>query len=65
MLIGERPRPLNSAQATKSRPKWWPEPVPVSTVIASWSGNCPFEPFWLPFDFPAVTATGGVHAAAP
>jgi hypothetical protein len=63
--MGERPEPLNSAQATNSRPKWCPAPVPVSTAMLSWSGRCPLLPFWVPFDLPVVTATSGVHAGNP
>src|SRR2546427_10964032 len=63
--MGERPRPLNSAQAMYRRPKWWPGPVPGSTVPASWAGDLPFEPFWEPFDFPIVMGAGAVHAGAP
>src|SRR3989442_14714400 len=63
--MGERPRPLNSAQAMYRRPKWWPGPVPVSTVPASWSGNLPLDPFWEPVEVPTVIETSPVQAGAP
>src|SRR5437867_13392905 len=36
--MGERPKPLNWAHVTNNLPKWWPGPVPVSTVSDSWAG---------------------------
>src|SRR6266571_973877 len=63
--MGDRPTPLNSAQAMYRRPKWWPGPVPVSTVPASWSGNLPLDPFWEPLEVPMVMGTSPVQAGAP